>query len=334
MSAQTRRPHIALFFMGGTISMTPASNGAIVPTLTGETLANGVPGLREIADLDIVPFMSVAGGSLLLKDILDLAAAIEAKAGQGTRQVDGIVVVQGTDTIEETAFALQLTLRLDVPLVVTGAMRSPSAAGADGPANLRSAVIVAATQAVSECGVTVVLNDELHSAGFVRKAHTMLPSSFASPDAGRMGVIVEGRVSLQMKPLQRLPHLRPSRTTIAPVALLTIALGDDGRIFPTLKELGYRGAVIEAMGAGHVPAPLAPILGELAQTMPVVLSSRVAAGPVLSKTYGYPGSETDLLARGLIRSGPLDGLKARIFLQLLLGCGKSQEEIKVAFDDL
>jgi L-asparaginase len=116
------------------------------------------------------------------------------------------------------------------------------------------------------------------------------------------------------------------------VALLTIALGDDGRLLPAVEREGYAGLVIEAMGGGHVPSVMVEALEELVGKMPVILASRTKAGEVLCSTYGFVGSETDLLERGLISAGPLDGLKARLFLTLLLGSGATREEIKAAFD--
>jgi len=117
----------------------------------------------------------------------------------------------------------------------------------------------------------------------------------------------------------------------APIALLRIGLDDDGRLLPALPDLGFRGAVIEAMGAGHVPGHLAPLLGDLAARMPVVLSTRVAAGPVLRAAYAFPGSEKDLLSRGLIHGGALGGLKARLLLRLLLATGASPEALPAEF---
>jgi L-asparaginase len=116
-----------------------------------------------------------------------------------------------------------------------------------------------------------------------------------------------------------------------PVALVKIGLGDDGRLLRVLPQLGYRGAVIEGMGVGHVPASLAPLLSELAAAMPVVLASRVETGPILRRTYGFPGSETDLLARGLVSAGSLSGLKARLLLQLLIRSGRQLQSIAEAF---
>jgi L-asparaginase len=116
------------------------------------------------------------------------------------------------------------------------------------------------------------------------------------------------------------------------VALLTIALGDDGRLLPAVEQEGYAGLVIESMGGGHVPSAMVEALEDLAGKMPVILASRTKSGEVLHSTYGFPGSETDLLERGLISAGLLNGLKARLFLTLLLRSGAPQEKIRYSFD--
>ncbi|MGI8649834.1 MAG: asparaginase, partial [Rubrobacter sp.] len=113
---------------------------------------------------------------------------------------------------------------------------------------------------------------------------------------------------------------------------LTMTLGDDGRLLEAVEDTGYRGLVIEAMGGGHVSSIMVEKLEELAQKMPVVLASRTGGGEVLRKTYGFPGSEIDLLDRGLISASALDGLKARLLLSLLLRSGASREEISHAFE--
>ncbi len=118
---------------------------------------------------------------------------------------------------------------------------------------------------------------------------------------------------------------------IPPVALLKVALGDDGRLLPAITSVGYRGLIVEATGGGHVPGAMVEPLADLARQIPVVLTSRTGAGEVLRGTYGFPGSETDLLGRGLIHAGMLDGPKARILLALLLGSDAPRETIEAAF---
>ena len=245
----------------------------------------------------------------------------------------GFVVTQGTDTIEETAFALDRLLSdLDVPVIVTGAMRNPTVPGADGPANLLASVQTALSPQAREQGCLVVMNDEIHAARFVRKTHTSSPAAFSSSPVGPLGWICEGRVRLltQLQPIASLQNSAAIRDVS--VSLLTIGLGDDGSMVRAILHSGVDGIVVEATGGGHVPPGVAEALEEAARKIPVVLASRTGAGETLSSTYGFPGGEIDLQRRGLVRSGWLDGLKARMLLVLLLRRGDlDRERLEDAF---
>jgi L-asparaginase len=343
-------PKILMVSLGGTITMTQGSGKGITPTLNAGDLVRSVPALVDVAELETASAMRLPGPSLPLEGLVELAATLEM---QLAGDLDGVVVIQGTDTIEETAWLLDLLVRSEKPVVVTGAMRGPDFPGADGPANLLASAIVAASAEARGRGCLVVLNDEVHPARFVRKSHTSLPSAFTSPMTGPVGLVVErqavfhsctARTPAIPQPGPQVPASEPVPTSVpaaalepalsltpAPVALLRMALGDDGRLLPVLPSLGYRGAVLEGMGAGHVPAAVAPLVGELVEQMPVVLASRVPAGTVFTRTYGYPGAEIDLVARGVLPGGPLGGLKARILLSLLLGCGLDRQELEARF---
>jgi L-asparaginase len=244
---------------------------------------------------------------------------------------DGVVVVQGTDTIEETAFILDRLMADPKPVVVTGAMRGAQAAGADGPANLLAATIVAAS-GVQGLGCVVVLNDEVHAARFVAKRHTALPSAFQSEPFGPVGHVIEGRFlhGPQLPPLPGFT-LAPG-TAFAPVALLAVGLGDDGRMIQMVAIWGLCGRGYCRNGAGHVPQALAAPLEALSEAMPVILSTRVPGGPVFRETYAFAGSERDLLARGLIASGSIGPWKARLLLQMALAAGLKRDALGEVFD--
>jgi L-asparaginase len=189
---------------------------------------------------------------------------------------------------------------------------------------------VAASDAARGMGTLVVLNYDIHAARFVQKTHTTLPSAFASPLVGPVGAVAEGRPRLFAR-VPRLPVLPADAGPPAPVALVSWAMGDDGRVLAALPGLGYAGCVIAGMGAGHVPAEAAAAVGALAAHMPVVLASRSAAGPVFTETYGYPGGEIDLIGRGAIPAGMLGALKARLLLGLALRNGGGREAAVRAF---
>lgn len=312
-------PTVKVFALGGTIAMTESPGGGVVPTLTGELLIKAVPALAEFARIETVSFRQIPGAHLSYDDLLALAGAIEQAVADGA---DGVVVTQGTDTIEETAFALDRLVDCQAPVVVTGAMRNPTVPGADGPANLLASVQVACSDEAKELGCLVVFNDDVHAARFVRKAHTSSTAAFVSPLAGPIGWVCEGRVRIVNRVRRMGPALRGADGG-ADVALLAICLGDDGRLVDAACEAGFAGLVVEATGGGHVAPPVAEALERAAARMPVVLASRTGNGEVLGKTYGFVGSEIDLQKRGLIRAGWLDGKKAKILLTLLLRSGRA-----------
>ncbi|GHE56342.1 L-asparaginase [Camelimonas fluminis] len=337
-----KRATVLLVATGGTIAMTPRADGAgVAPTLDAADLAAAVPSLGTAAEVIPVAMARKPSASLTLADLTAVAALAHDRLGS---DADGAVIVQGTDTIEETAFVLSLLLPDSKPVVVTGAMRSPAMAGADGPANLLAAVTVAAAPAAHGLGPLVVLNDEIHAALLVQKGHTALTSAFGSPGFGPVGFVAEGRARIVLRPVARPPlaglldrtaadvlAILAAQATPPAVALLRIGLGDDGRLLAAAPDLGFAGVVIEGAGAGHVPEPLADMVSQVAARIPVILASRVSAGPVFGATYGYPGSEIDLLQRGVIGAGMLSGLKARLLLQLLLGVGADAGQIRAAF---
>ena len=318
---------VAVLSLGGTISATKGGGRGVAPTLTGEELVEMVPEISGVAEVEAAQVRKVAGSELTLEDVVSLAREAEARQDGA-----GIVVTQGTDSMEETAFALDLLVRREAPVVVTGAMRDPTLPGNDGPANLLAAVRVAAGEEARGLGAVVVMNDEIHAARFVRKAHTQNPAAFFSAPAGPVGYLHEGRPRVVVRPVGRRRIELPLDAEPRPVALYKVPFGDDGRLLREVGRLGYEGLVVEALGGGHLPTNMVGILEELARRLPVVLASRTGGGEVLTRTYGFPGSEIDLLGRGLIPAGHLDGLKARILLSLLLRSGVSRDEIAEAFD--
>ncbi|MGB3304151.1 asparaginase [Gordonia sp. (in: high G+C Gram-positive bacteria)] len=321
-------PRIDYFALGGTIASIRGDEVGAVPTLTAQDIVDSVDGLTDVADVHAHQFQLTPSPEITIADLIRLRDAIAASVAEGSV---GAVITQGTDTIEETAFILDLLRPGTTPIVVSGAMRNPSLPGTDGPANLLSAVQVAASPQAVGTGVTVCLNDEIHAARFVTKSHTSSASTFVSPSLGPIGWVSEGRPVVALRPAgQHHIDLAPG-TVIPPVALIRMGLGDDGRILGTLADLGYRGVVIEAFGGGHLPVAALPAVAELAAAMPVVLASRTGAGEVLSHTYRFRGSEIELLNMGLIRAGALDGLKARLLLTLCLAAGQDDDTTAKTF---
>lgn len=211
-------------------------------------------------------------------------------------------------------------------------MRNPAITGFDGPANLLAAVRVAISDGARGNGCLVVINDEIQAIRFVRKTHTSSPNAFSSPLCGRLGWVSEGQPHFCFTLVKKPGVLESDDGIDVRVALVTIALGNDGEHLRALITVAFDGMVVEAAGGGHVPPDVADALEEWAKQMPVVLASRTGAGETLTQIYGHPGGEIDLRRRGLICAGWLDGLKAKVLLTLLLRHGYvSREAVIKAF---
>jgi len=316
-------PRILVVALGGTIAMTTNAAGGVTPSLTARQLVDAVPGLTGV-DLDVLTFRNQPGSALTIDDLTELAGEIRNRLRNGTT---GVVITQGTDTIEESAYALDLLHGGPEPIVVTGAMRNPTLAGADGPANLLAAVRVAAGPAARHLGCVVVLADEIHAARRVRKTHSTGLTTFVSPDGGPLGYVVEGRVVIVNRLADR--HVLPAPTGRPRVGLYTATLGDDDVLVTSIAGQ-VDGLVLAGFGVGHVPQRWLAALAEATVRIPVVLASRTGSGPVLAETYGFPGSERDLINRGLIPAGFLDPVKARILLHLALAANADRGQITAA----
>ncbi|GAA2255369.1 asparaginase [Kitasatospora cystarginea] len=330
MPVETDRHTILVVTLGGTIAMTAADvDGGVRPALSAEDLLAAVPGLDRVGVvIETWNFASLPGASLTIDDIASLAQGLHDRLADGA--IRGVVVTQGTDTLEETSYLLSLLYSGDAPVVVTGAMRHPQLAGADGPANLLAAITTAASPHARGLGVLIAFNDQILDPDRTRKTHSTSTATFAAPDTGALGHIVEGQVRLLAVPAHRPRPLPLPLTRTAKVGLLTVALGDDGEMLRATQGR-FDGLVIAAFGVGHVPAALVEPLEETALKIPVVLASRTGSGSTHTSTYSFDGSEKDLLARGLIGAGYLDPLKARLLLTALLRTGADDDAIRKAF---
>jgi len=320
---------VALGSLGGTITMTSTSQqSGVTPTAGADDLVAAVPGLDRVAEVQPTTLGSVPSASLTFDDVL---AALAWARGEVEAGAAGVVLVQGTDTLEETAFLLDLFWERPEPLVVTGAMRPPQHAGADGPANLLASVATAASPQMRDAGVLVVLNDEVHAAARVRKTDSTALEAFTSPGTGPLARVVE-REPVALSGRARRPAMAtPDPGSRVRVALLESSLDDRADLLRLLASQGYDGLVLAAFGVGHVSDATAQAVSDVAPQVPVVVASRTGTGSTLTRTYGFTGSESDLLARGAVLSGWLDARKSRVLLWALLSLGRDGEAIREEF---
>ena len=325
----TSLPRVAVFTLGGTIASSADSGEAARVRMTGPELLGSVPQASSVAAIEVHPVRMVPSGDLRLPDLFELRSSIEAAIGSG---VDGVVVTQGTDTLEETSYALELLTALDAPIVFTGAMRNSSVPSPDGPANLLAAIRVAASPDARGLGAVVVLNDEIHSSRHVRKSHTSSTAAFASPVVGPLGYVSEDRVRIVMRPAGRF-HIRvPAGVRDVRIGQAAVFFDDDGGMIEAVPSLGYHGLVLAAFGGGHVPSWIVPILAKVAQEIPVVVTSRTNAGEGLRGTYAYPGSETDLISHGLVPAVSISTSHATVLLRLLLMANLHRDALPRCFE--
>ncbi len=323
------KPRVAIVFTGGTISMRidPTVGGA-VPMLSGDEILAQVPGLERIAEVAATDFARLPGPHITPLRMLELSRVAASRLAD--ERVDGVVITHGTDTLEETAYLLDLVLPSNKPVVLVGAMRNGSELGWDGPANLRSAVRVAVDPAVRGLGVLVVMNHELFAASEATKTHAESLETFQSRDFGPLGIVDPDRVIVSRRPAAR-EHIPASRLDER-VEIVKLSAGSDGRLIRLFIEGGGRGLIIEGLGRGNVPITA---LGEVDQAIqsgvPVVITSRCPRGRVLD-TYAFEGAGKQLKRRGAILGGLLPSHKARIKLMLLLGAERTLDEIRAAFE--
>lgn len=321
---------VAVVFTGGTISMRrdPAAGGA-VPALGGAEILARTQGLDAIAAVDAVDWGLIPASHLSFAQLLDLAATIRVQLERPG--VAGAVVVQGTDVIDETAFALDLLVPGPKPIVVTGAMRTADDDGYDGPTNLRDAVRLAAAPAARHQGAMVVIGGTILAGDDAIKHHTSSYEAFASANEGPLGRIAGGRVRIDRRRGRRrwLPVI--PEVAAEPIDLVTHVLGQDGRPLRLAMAAGSRGIVVAASGAGNThPDLLAAATDAREAGTPVVLTTRSPHGEAAT-TYAFPGAGARWAAAGAILAGPLGGPKARIALALGLGAGLDETGLRRLF---
>lgn len=294
--------------------MSEGEDGKVSPSEKNPLLA-ALERLNHPAQLSQESVLNVPSPHITLQHWLLLKTRIEKAVNE--EQYDGIVITHGTDTLEETAYFLDLALNVNVPVAITGAMRSSNELGSDGLINLQSAILVALCPESRNKGVLVVMNDEIHNAKFVTKTHTTNVATFQTPTFGPCGLIAKNRVLYfqQLTEYELFPIQTVTRTN---VQLVKAYAGMDSFLLEQLAHHGCNGVVIEALGAGNLPPScLAGLDALLRADIPVVLVSRAFNG-VTQDVYDYLGGGKQLKQQNVIFTTGLSGQKARIKLLVLL----------------
>ena len=325
----TKKKKVAIVFTGGTISMTVDKEiGAAIPTLSGEQIMSMVTNIDKVAEIEVLNFDEIPGPHMTPERMMELKDYVNDLLVR--EDICGVVITHGTDSLEETAYFLDLTITSIKPVIVTGAMRSSSELGYDGPSNLSAAVCTAISDDAIGKGVLIVLNNEVLLASEATKTNTLSLNTFKSLTSGPLGIIDCNELVLSKDVVNR--SIIDTDKVESKVALFKSGVGMDDELIKFAADNGYKGIVIEAMGRGNIPPQMYEgVKYAREKDIPVVIVSRCHSGRVFD-SYGYLGSGRDLKNLGCIFGGELPGQKARIKLMLALGKTNDLDEIKDFFE--
>lgn len=321
---------LAMLFTGGTIAMKidPELHAAI-PALNADEILSMIKNVEDITDLEIINFSNLPSPHITP----DLMMKLYKKTKELTEDesITGIIITHGTDTLEETAYLLDLLLDTPKPVILVGAMRNFSELGYDGSSNLAAAICTALSPKSIGKGVLVVMNNEVNAASQVTKTNTLSLDTFKSPEFGPLGIVDNDEVIYY----RNMPERQTIKTNNLErkVALIKAVPGLDSEIIYFYINSGYKGIVIEGLGRGNVPPQMIDgIKLAIQSSVPVVLVSRCNTGRVLY-TYGYEGGGKHLRDLGVIFGGNLPGQKARIKLMLILGMTSEIDKVRELFEN-
>ncbi|MGK0467594.1 asparaginase [Clostridium sp.] len=319
---------IIIIFTGGTISMQKDEENAVVPAMSGQDILKLTPGMENIADIKFLDFGMMPGPHITPENMQELSILINNKLG--IEDYDGVIVTHGTDSLEETAYFVDLTYNGTKPVIFVGSMKNSSESGWDGPSNLISAVHTAISDEAKDRGVMVVMSEEVHAASQVTKTNTHTLDTFKSLDCGPIGFIENKKVYFYYSYTKK--QYIPAKRIHSKIDIIKCACGMDERLLGLCVDSGTDGIIIEGMGRGNIPPKMVcGVEYALSKNIPVVLVSRCFMGRVLDD-YGYEGAGRELTEKGVILGGNLSGQKARIKLMLALGYTNDLAEIKEIFE--
>ncbi|MDN4493886.1 asparaginase [Ureibacillus aquaedulcis] len=314
------KKNILLIHTGGTISMKMNETGAVLPNEKNPLLGVSEQ-LAKYANISEMEAFNLPSPHITPKEMLYLRNVLQQYASE--HPIDGVVITHGTDTLEETAYFLDLTTKFDFPIVLTGAMRSSNELGADGVYNLVEAVRVACSEEARDKGVLVVMNDEIHQAFNITKTSTSSVNTFQSPQYGPIGLVTKKMVHIHQAPVKR--RYVEVNSIEKRVALLKVYAGMERDLIEAILTLGYDGVVLEGLGQGNVPPDVAVGIQKLLDAnIPVILVSRCFNG-IAEGVYGYVGGGKSLENSGVIFANGINGQKAR--LKLLIGLNQESSPI-------
>ncbi|NYE22243.1 L-asparaginase [Pigmentiphaga litoralis] len=330
-SPATALPRVVFMATGGTIAMKidPATGG-IVPAITGDDLLLTIPDVATHAEIEVDNVANMSANYFNAEWWGTLTRRVQDTLDRP--DVAGIVLAQGTDTMEETAWWLDLTVVSDKPVVMVGAQRNASAADFDGPRNLLNAIRIAVAPEARGKGVMVAMNQQINAARSVTKTHTGNVETFKSGDAGFLGEVWDDRVVFSRAPLRRMT-VPVTATTFPKVDIFPMYGGADGTYIRYAVERGVAGIVVEAVGMGNMNVSMyEAVVHAIKRGVPVVITSRVPNGRV-RPLYGFVGGGKTTFDAGAIPGGDLSAQKARLLLILLLQAGpQDTASLRAAFD--
>jgi L-asparaginase len=321
-------PLVVVLATGGTIaSQYDPAVGALRPALTGAEIVAAVPGLEQVARVEVEEIANV--GSKDMTPEIWRTLSLRANRLLADEAVAGVVVTHGTDTLEETAYFLDLTVTSRKPVVVVGSQRASSYFDSDGPRNMLNAVRVAVSAEAVGMGTLVVMNGQINAARDVTKTNTLDPETFRTLDFGALGVADMEAVRFYRAPTRRQTIPLREGDVLPRVEIVSQYAGADGRLIRLLLEDGrMEGLVIAGVGLGHVSRPAQDAIQEVrSRGIPVVLSTRVYTGRVVP----LYASNIQLLEMGCVEADNLSPQKARVLLMLAMTRTSDPEELKPFF---
>lgn len=324
------KPTVQFIATGGTIAMKidPVKN-APVPAISGDDLLATVPDVGKYAQIQVNNLSNVPSDYMDPARWVQLTKAVQDALNRS--EVAGVIVSHGTDTLEETAFWLDLTVKSTKPVVLIGAQRNASSPDFDGPRNLLNAVRIAVDNQAKEKGVMLAMNNQINSARYVTKTHTQNVETFNSGDYGFIGEVYPDKVIFANTPARR-QHIPIQAEKMPEVEIVAMYGGADGAALRNAVDRGVKGIVVQALGMGNMNVPMyEAVKYAVSKNVPVVVSTRVHNGRVMP-SYGFIGGGKTTSEAGAVFADDLKPAKARILLMLLLQSGVSgQADLQAAF---